>query len=144
MYKPTCTLLSPYSLYARSFLRLCICTFLFPLLCLYLPLSAHLCLPFSASLSIIFSLCSTFFSSQKIKKIYYFCALIPTYQNTRRHMPENGNIKVFIHIKEAMRYSQVYKRTILCNWNAVQSNEVGKEAPDRCPVSYFKGRRTSC
>lgn len=59
-------------------------------------------------------------------------------------MPENSNIKVFVHIKEAMRYSQDYKRTILCNWNAVQSKEVGKEVPDRCPVSCFKGRRTSC
>jgi len=123
-----------------------LCAFLSPLLCMHLCFSTPVYLPFSTSLSIHFSLCSTFSPSQKIKEMYEysFCTLMPTYQITRRHMPENSNIKVFVHIKEAMTYSQDYKHTILCNWNAVQGKEVGKEAPDRCPVSCFKGRRAFC
>ena len=88
----------------HSFPHSSICTFLSPPLCL--PFSAsvmHLCfsaplyLPFSVSLSIYFFLCSTFSPSQKIKEIYSFCTLIPTYQTTWRHMQENNNIKVLTY-----------------------------------------------
>lgn len=152
MYRPTCTFLSPFSPYAPSFLCIRIWTLLYPLLYLCLPFSTFLSVPSSLSSFLpsflrffIYTFLSMFeiSSSHKIKEIYSFCTLIPTYQTIRHHMPKNINIKVFVHIKEAMTYSQDYIRTILCNWNAVQSNEVEKQAPDRCPVPSFRGHRTS-
>jgi len=83
-----------------TFLSQLLCTFLSLLLCMHLCFSVPVYLPFSTCLSIRFSLCSTFSLSQKIKEIYSFCTLMPSYQITRRHMPENSNIKVFVHISK--------------------------------------------
>jgi len=62
MYRSTFTFLSPYSLYAPSFLRLCIWTFLYPVPYLYLPF-------FYSNLSFSFSSTRTFLYSFSVNTL---------------------------------------------------------------------------